>query len=133
MVDNSRIKTGYDIELLLGNIYFQNIINGIYDSGEIQNEIVLDDNLLLQIGQPNSFELHEDIGAGNADIKIPFTVLVSGIPILNHDAIVSMRITITESFIQFQYSLLDSNTIQLIQDVESNFNQPGLLGSVSNH
>jgi len=133
MVDNRRIKTGYDIELLLGNNFFQSIINEVYNSGAMENEIELDNDLILRLGQPNSLKLHEDIGAGNADIIVPFTVLRSGIPYFSHDAIVSIRITITEGFIQYEYSLLDSGTIQLIRDAESTLNQPGLLASVSNH
>lgn len=133
MVDNSRIKTEYDIEILLGSNYFENIFNIMYDAGEIPHEIEINDNVSLQLGQPSSFQLHEATRAGYAVIGLPIVLEVNGVPPISHDATISFFITITSSSIGFKYDLIDPATVQLIRNVEATLGQPGLLASVQNH
>jgi hypothetical protein len=115
LIENSRIKTGYDIEILLGSGYFFEIIGALYDSGEIESELVLDNNVTIQIERPSSFSItSEHQGHRNAEMVTRLTLTAQQIPTASMDVTLFLNINITASSIEFEYVGIDDNFRQVL-------------------
>ncbi|MEE9378358.1 MAG: hypothetical protein V3V33_10020 [Candidatus Lokiarchaeia archaeon] len=132
MIDNTRIKTGYDVEILLGSEYFMTIFYGAYDSGEIQSQVDLGNGALLNINRPISCQLLPNSVDADLEIIIPVELIVTDMPPLPHDATIGLFIDITMSDFRFEYSYLDDLTRNLITTFETTSGIPGILEEVEN-
>lgn len=132
MIDNTRIKSGYDVEVLLGSEYFLNILKAAYRSGEMPSENEIDDNVNLEFGEPSSLVILADRNDADIEATIQFTLVVGGIPVLSQDSSIGIFLTITTNAISFEYSYLDDSTQETIRDIELATGTTGLLEEVEN-
>lgn len=124
MIDHSRIRTEYDLEILLGGGYFLRILQGAYDAGEIRSEIRLDGNMNIRINKPTQvIIIARSIGV---DIKVTLPVRV----IDDTDIVIGMKINIQDGKVGFEYVHIDSETRNLIRVLGTATGRPDLLETV---
>ena len=156
MVDNARISSNYDIEVMLGADYFLSIFQCAYDAGKIPSQIELDNGTVLHIGQLKSVTILandyletvnglRDIGKNQeaealikelggeehlySDIEILLPVKYNNNWM---DVKIGMSIVFDSKGVETEYRYLDENTKQLIILAGILSGEPDLLEKVEN-
>lgn len=128
MIDNTRIRTGFDLEINIGADYLLAIVQGAYDAGEIPNEISTGDDpdQVLAIGRPSKVRIlagEED----EADIElfIPIDQLIEG-----SVAVIGLAVTFGQDGVDLAYCYVDDETKALIQFAGLLIGDPNLFEKV---
>jgi hypothetical protein len=133
MIDNTRIRTGFDVEINIGGDYLLTVIQGAYDAGEIPNEISTGDDpdQVLAVGRPTSVRIlasdDGDTGDDEADVEviIPMDQLIEG-----SAAVIGLHVTFVEDGVDLAYAYIDDDTRTLIEFMGLLTNQPNLFEEV---
>lgn len=124
MIDHSRIRTGYDLEILLGADYFLTVIGGAYDAGQIPSEIVVDEDSSLPVLRPTAVFIMPEGEAADIEVVVP-VVLVD-----QTDVTLGLGVTIAANKITLDYRYMDETTRGLIAFFGLITGKPDLLTQV---
>ena len=124
MIDNSRIRTGHDLEILLGGDYFLTILQGAYDAGEIPSEIRVNNDMTIRVNKPTHVKILAESTVADIKVTIPIRVID------DMDIVVAMKVEIKDSKISYEYRSLDSSTVTLIMILGAASGDPNLLDTV---
>lgn len=124
MIDHSRIRTGFDLEILLGADYFLTVLGGAYDAGEIPSEIVIDDDSSLPVLRPTAVRILPEGEAADIEVTVP-VILVD-----QTNVTLGMGVTIAANKITLDYRYMDETTRGLIAFFGLITGKPDLLVQV---
>ncbi len=124
MLDHSRLRTGFDLEILLGADYFLTVLGGAYDAGQIPSEIVTDDGTTIPVLRPTAVRILPDGESADIEVTVP-VILVD-----QTDVILGMGVTVAADGITLDYRYLDDTTRGLIAFFGLITGQPDLLAQV---
>ncbi|HMQ46136.1 MAG TPA: hypothetical protein PKA00_00285 [Saprospiraceae bacterium] len=112
MIDHNLIKSGFDLEVLLGADYFLTVLQGAYNAGEIPAELSVgdeEDPIVINIEPPHAVRII-------TDDRLPYDIEVD-IPLALVDASFAtfgLAVTISTNQIAIEYRYLDESTQGLI-------------------
>jgi len=133
MIDHSRIATGFDLEILLGNGYFLTILQGAYDAGQIPDRIVTNNNGdYISIGKPRTVTILEDNAQNAQGIRADIEVVIPIKLIDWTEVTMGMGITIETNQVRIEYRYMDETTRGLIQIFGLLTNNPNFLTETEN-
>lgn len=112
MTDNSRIKSGYDVEILLGELYFLEVVQAAYDANKIQRTFTLpssDPNKppsSVVVERPHDVQL---VGSGPANLHVSFKIITALFP-TPIDAGVDLNVEIADGLFNVDFIGFDGTT-----------------------
>lgn len=110
-------NTDYDIELMLGEDYFLNIFQGLYDNNIIPNEIKINDRLSIKVNKPKNISIVTDsVVPIYYSSFVPDIILILPIRILTKtlQTKIGFSVGITNKEIIFKLLSLDIETEEFI-------------------
>lgn len=112
MIDHQLIKTGFDLEVLLGADYFLTVLQGAYNAGEIPAELSIgegEEPTVIQIAPPHAVRIiTDDRLPYDIEVDIPLALVDSSF------ATFGLALSISANQIEMEYRYLDESTQGLI-------------------
>lgn len=119
MIDHTQIRTGFDIEVLLGGDYWLTILQGAHAAGVIPSQIETDSGGVILLGAPTAVRVIADRDDADIEVTIPYGMGDT------RDAVVGVLVTLAATEVALTYAYVDPTTKALIE-------LAGLLGGNPN-
>ncbi len=123
MIDNRRIQTGYDIEILLGRDYFLTLLEGAYDAGTIPHKLYVGE-LTFEVEKPSDVKVIRKAQKDIIEVTVPIDLGAV------EEVTVGMEVSIGGNALRFRYSYLDEASQVIIGLIAIATKQKDLLKKI---
>ncbi len=127
MIDLSRIRSGFDIEVLLGPTYFLEVLLAARKAGLIPKEIGADGGgaEAIPLDPPSAVRIISDPMAGH-DIEVDIVAQLDN----PHTVTISLGVVFTEKAVELSFRNLDAGTVYAINLYGLSIQDPNLLTTI---